>query len=231
MQLDETPAGLIALYSRVDLYRQVRWQSYEQDDRREPTDKVGLAQCASSRLREQPNFDTLQQAAGYERHYLMIDLDVQSYLVPSTTPGHSHLYIDREIPWRDLEQLLRALAACGIIEPGYANASIERKSTTLRLPWIKKEITPEEGAPMKVRYMLVDAGGNWIPRSREVAASKQRFEATAFIDAHPDLTLIDDGTAISISHTGRGLYLIRPDIEALLDEFSIVAYLTWVKTQ
>lgn len=229
MQLDETPAGLIALFSRVDLYRQIRWQSYEQDDRREPTDKVGLAQCASSRLREQLQGDMFDPSC--ERHYLMIDLDVQSYLVPSTTPGHSHLYIDRDIPWSDLEQLLRALAACGIVEPGYVNASIERRSTTLRLPWIKKEITPEEGAPMKVRYMLVDAGGNWIPRSREVAASKQRFEATAFVNAHPDLTLIDDGTAISISHTGRGLYLIRPDIEALLDEFSIVDYLTWVKTQ
>lgn len=222
---DETPAGLIALLSRVDLYKQVRWQSYEEDDRREPTDQLTQAVCASSRLRTQQPV-----SSEFERHYLMVDLDVPAYLVPSTTPGHTHLYIDIDMPWCDYEQLLRAMAACGIIEPGYANASVERRSTTLRLPWIKKEYEPTEGDPMKVEFMKVDARGNWIPRAVEVPLTRHRYDAYAFIHAHADLVISDDGTAVTVNHSTRGVYLIRANVEILLDTFSIVDYLTWVQT-
>jgi hypothetical protein len=147
LRFDDVPAGLIAVLSKLDLYKHVRWQSYEQDDRRDPTDKLTEAVCVSSRIREQEPVNQPVKPTGFlpddpadsEKHYLMIDLDVPAFLVPSTHPGHSHLYVEQEIPWRDLEHLLRALAACGVIEQGYAAASIDRKSTTLRLPWIAKE--------------------------------------------------------------------------------------------
>jgi hypothetical protein len=41
-------------------------------------------------------------------------------------------------------RLLDALAECGVIQPGYAEASKRRGGTALRLPWIKK---PQEQAP------------------------------------------------------------------------------------
>jgi hypothetical protein len=72
------------------------------------------------------------------QHTLMLDLDVPAVLIPSSTPGHSHLYVDFAIPWDRYEKLLRALADCGIVEPGYVFASIERKHTALRLPWVRK---------------------------------------------------------------------------------------------
>ena len=71
-------------------------------------------------------------------HRPVLDIDFPAALVPSTTPGHFHLYLDRALSWDDYEKLLRVLAEVGIIEQGYANVSIERRHTAVRVPWIRK---------------------------------------------------------------------------------------------
>jgi O-acetyl-ADP-ribose deacetylase (regulator of RNase III) len=73
------------------------------------------------------------------QHTIMLDLDVPATLVPSTTEGHSHLYIDVPLTWSRYTELLRTLGKLGIIEGGYMGASISRGYTSLRLPWVKKE--------------------------------------------------------------------------------------------
>lgn len=72
-------------------------------------------------------------------HKLIIDIDMPAQLIPSTTPGHFHLYVDHEMPWHDYVKLLEVLAAVGIIERGYLGASQARGYTSVRLPWVKKE--------------------------------------------------------------------------------------------
>jgi hypothetical protein len=72
-------------------------------------------------------------------HKVVIDLDLPAKLLPSTTEGHYHLFIDCEMYWDDYVRLLEALAACGLIEPGYLYASKERGYSAVRLPWVKKE--------------------------------------------------------------------------------------------
>ena len=72
-------------------------------------------------------------------HRPVLDIDFPAALVPSTTPGHFHLYLDRLMSWRMYEQLLEALADAGIIERGYATASTERGYSSVRLPWVSKE--------------------------------------------------------------------------------------------
>lgn len=74
------------------------------------------------------------------RHALVIDIDHPSWLVKSSTEGHYHLYVDvpHGIPWDQYKRLLVALSAAGVIEPGYASASIMRGHSDVRLPWIKK---------------------------------------------------------------------------------------------
>lgn len=67
-------------------------------------------------------------------HRPVLDLDMNAALIPSATPGHFHLYIDKLIPWSKYEQLLIALADCGIIEPGYMQASLDRGYSSARLP-------------------------------------------------------------------------------------------------
>lgn len=78
-------------------------------------------------------------ATGYKSHKLLVDLDVPAYLVPSSTPGHSHLYVDKAISGDALFAILDALADAGIVERGYAEASRARGYSALRLPWVRKE--------------------------------------------------------------------------------------------
>lgn len=75
------------------------------------------------------------------RHVLAIDLDIPAALVPSSTPGHHHLYVETKdgIPHHRYMALLSALADAGVIEKGYAEVSIARGHSDLRLPWVSKD--------------------------------------------------------------------------------------------
>jgi hypothetical protein len=73
------------------------------------------------------------------QHSVVLDIDIPATLVPSTTAGHHHLYIDAAMSWRDYKNLLKALSRAGVIEPGFANASIRRKHSSVRVPWLKKQ--------------------------------------------------------------------------------------------
>lgn len=77
-------------------------------------------------------------------HRPLLDLDIPVVVIPSSTPGHGHLYIDKEMPWKDYQKLLNCLADLDIIEHGYRGASLARGYSALRLPWIKKEKLPED---------------------------------------------------------------------------------------
>lgn len=73
-------------------------------------------------------------------HTPMLDIDIPSRLVESSTPGHSHLYIDMEMSWRKYRFLLWALMKVGLIEKNYYKVSVKRKGTHLRPPWSDKTI-------------------------------------------------------------------------------------------
>lgn len=88
-------------------------------------------------------------------HKVVLDIDLPCRLIESSTPGHYHLYIDTPVPWIGYRNLLDALAAAGIIQPGYANASRDRGYTRLRLPWIRKRPAPLP-APEQARLGVLD---------------------------------------------------------------------------
>lgn len=73
------------------------------------------------------------------KHAPIIDLDGPHRLVPSTTPGHSHLYLDVEMSWFRYVLLLAALRYAGVIERGFFLWSLRRGQTFARLPWVKKQ--------------------------------------------------------------------------------------------
>lgn len=75
---------------------------------------------------------------GPRKHKLVIDLDLPAQLIPSSTPGHFHLYVDHEMDEGVYMELLAALGKAGLVEPGYVRASHERKLTAVRLPWVHK---------------------------------------------------------------------------------------------
>lgn len=75
----------------------------------------------------------------FQMHRPILDIDFPAALIPSSTEGHFHLYLDKPMTWKQYRKLLGVLAEVGIIEPGYADASISRGYSSTRLPWIKKE--------------------------------------------------------------------------------------------
>lgn len=64
---------------------------------------------------------------------------LRACLVPSSTAGHAHLYSSTTINCRAYMEALMALGAEGLVEPGYALASIRRWATHVRLPWVTKK--------------------------------------------------------------------------------------------
>jgi len=72
------------------------------------------------------------------RHAPVLDLDLPHRLVPSTTQGHSHLYLDVPMSWRRYKRLLKALAKAGILEQGYVAVSLYRQHTAVWMPWVQK---------------------------------------------------------------------------------------------
>jgi hypothetical protein len=86
------------------------------------------------------NVLTSRVAGSTWQHRPVLDIDFPAKLVPSSTPGHFHLYLDCPMDWETYETLLVDLAGAGVIQPGYAAASISRKATSVRLPWIRKAV-------------------------------------------------------------------------------------------
>jgi hypothetical protein len=78
------------------------------------------------------------EVAGSDKHKVALDIDFPVTAIPSSTPGHSHLYIDKELTWEQYLILIAAFVKVGPVEEGYLGASEQRGFTSLRLPWIKK---------------------------------------------------------------------------------------------
>lgn len=71
-------------------------------------------------------------------HLPVFDIDYEARLIPSTTEGHYHLYLDQPCTWRQYRRVLKAMAKAGIVQPGFAKMSIRRKQAFLRPPGVKK---------------------------------------------------------------------------------------------
>lgn len=103
------------------------------DDQRNVTIEPAEAEAVSSLTRPA---GIAEPAGGYHRP--MLDLDFPAAVLPSSTEGHCHLYIDKALTWEQYEKLLDVMAEVGLLEEGYVRASKARKCTFLRLPWIRK---------------------------------------------------------------------------------------------
>lgn len=77
-------------------------------------------------------------------HRPVIDVDHDCQLVPSSTPGHFHLYLDVPMTWEKYEKLLGALVDAGVVSHFYAKAASVRQQSFVRVPWVKKPPKPEQ---------------------------------------------------------------------------------------
>lgn len=80
---------------------------------------------------------------GSRLHAPIIDLDFPHEYVPSTTPGHGHLYLNVPISGWRFFALNLGLYLGGVIEKGYFVWSIRRGGNFVRRPWVKKSTAEE----------------------------------------------------------------------------------------
>lgn len=71
-------------------------------------------------------------------HYPVLDLDFRAHLIPSSTKGHHHLYLEKALSHDDYLLLLTVLERLGIIQKGILNRFLESGFTCVRPPWLKK---------------------------------------------------------------------------------------------
>lgn len=74
-------------------------------------------------------------------HMPAIDIDFPCELVESSTPGHYHLYIDKEITQSAYDDILSAMMSAGIVQRGFYKSFLRRGQTFLRRPGVKKANT------------------------------------------------------------------------------------------
>ncbi len=74
-------------------------------------------------------------------HKPVIDLDFPCQLIPSSTLGHFHLYIDKEIPRDAMFALLDTMVAVGLVQKGFRDGCLSDGMTMIRPSWVKKEET------------------------------------------------------------------------------------------
>lgn len=91
-----------------------------------PWERRGEAQLVSS-LREDGS------------HALLLDLDMPAYLIPSSTPGKSHLYVDVRMDYDKMIAVMEALEAAGVIQGAWVHLTKEREQAALRTPWTRKK--------------------------------------------------------------------------------------------
>lgn len=129
-----TYRGLMNLIGKLELRKITEWSvGYDKESDHGIPAPIDTANVVTSAVVE-------DQVRWGQRHHVLLDLDREAHLIPSSTPGHFHLYVDLGTPTTDLKyfRFLDAAADIGLIESGYANASRARGASYLRLPWAKK---------------------------------------------------------------------------------------------
>lgn len=71
-------------------------------------------------------------------HAPVLDIDFEASLIPSSTPGHYHLVLEKAMTWKRYRKLIKALGKAQILEEGYVRATLSRGYSSIRLPWVKK---------------------------------------------------------------------------------------------
>lgn len=73
------------------------------------------------------------------KHKPVLDLDFDCKLVPSSTNGHFHLYVNKEVDHKKWETMLIAMRDAGILQQGFVDGAIRCGQATVRPEWIKKK--------------------------------------------------------------------------------------------
>lgn len=76
---------------------------------------------------------------GKKYHVPLLDIDFHAELIPSSTPDHFHLKLDRALTHAEYDKLLSVLVEVGIVEQGNYERFKVNGFTAVRKPGVKKE--------------------------------------------------------------------------------------------
>lgn len=113
---------------------------------------------------EKANLVGSQLVSNRRRHRPVLDLDFPCRLIPSTTEGHFHLYLDGiDLDWDKYKDLLIALAAAGVISKRYMEESLKKGFTAVRLPHVKKEEGDINSSEIKAAMVEeIESKEDWV---------------------------------------------------------------------
>lgn len=70
----------------------------------------------------------------------MLDLDHEHWYHESSTPGHGHLVIQKELEIHQLIEIINVLVKHGVLQEGIKMQVDDRGCLTLRMPGMKKNV-------------------------------------------------------------------------------------------
>jgi hypothetical protein len=129
---------LPAWWSKLTYAWQDHWPDYDYEDDGVPV-ASWAAEHPSKKVSNPKDANLVLSAAKYgDGHFPLIDLDHDAALLPSSTPGNHHLYIDHRLTWKQYKKLLKVMVDVGLVEEGFYECTKARGHGALRLPWVKK---------------------------------------------------------------------------------------------
>ena len=171
--LESAPWWLRKVLKSAQLWGRVEWDRSSDedwlDDKRESVTTLWSAEAMSSEYVALAPHQMNGVRQG--EHLIALDIDFEAALIPSSQKHRYHLIFNRTAPWEKVEALLIAMRECGLLERGYVDASIHRKSTFLRLPWIRKghEVEDQKAAYQQwLERPLENRDAPWVRRDQTI---------------------------------------------------------------
>jgi hypothetical protein len=100
---------------------------------------AGYCPCPLAPVPEGETPDLVCSDVGDGLHMPVIDIDFPIQAVESATPGHYHLYINKEVEWDKYKAMLEAMASAGIVQWQWVDTTRERGYSSVRHPSKPKE--------------------------------------------------------------------------------------------
>jgi hypothetical protein len=121
------------------IHRFVKDLSTPGDDYSGGSDGITTSEQEANTVTSRLDGQAQPPASDLELHAPVLDIDFGAQLIPSSTPGHFHLYFEKAMTWDNYCGLLKALGDVGILEAGYVKASLRRGYSSVRKPGVYKQ--------------------------------------------------------------------------------------------
>lgn len=112
----------------------------------------------------------------YGLHHLVLDLDDEHWYSESSTKGHGHLVINKQLELSALKEIVHVLVKHNVLQAGIKKQLDDRGCLTLRMPGMKKGVKEDNMSYEE----LVEAGKEPSPVEEK---TEPKYNSGGFITA------------------------------------------------